>query len=95
MLLRPLAPTLASQTLAATKDWLLQSTPSEREYFKHLLTLLDQNYEDWLSLQHRNMHEFLERSQEQAAPPTLLSATLALSLCLPLDALVSLTLFTC
>ena len=44
---------------------MIQSTPSEREYFKHLLNLLDQNYMDWVALQHKNMRDFLERSQEQ------------------------------
>jgi len=56
---------LAPNALPAAKDWLLESTPSEQEYFKHLLQLLDDNYEDWVALQHKNMQDFLERSQEQ------------------------------
>ena len=59
------AAVLADDVLPAAKDWLLESTPSEREYFKHLLTLLDQNYEDWVALQHKNFKDFLERTQEQ------------------------------
>ena len=56
---------LNPDVVPATKDWLLTSTPSEREYFKHLMQLLDQNYEDWLALEHKNMRDFLERAQEQ------------------------------
>jgi len=56
---------LNADVMPAAKDWLLESTPSEREYFKHLMVLLDQNYEDWVALQHKNMRDFLERAQEQ------------------------------
>ena len=56
---------LNEDVMPATKDWLLKSTPSEREYFKHLMVLLDQNYDDWVALQHKNMRDFLERAQEQ------------------------------
>mmetsp|Transcript_84091 Transcript_84091/g.252136 ORF Transcript_84091/g.252136 Transcript_84091/m.252136 type:complete len:294 (+) Transcript_84091:30-911(+) len=53
------------EIVPATREWLVGSTPSEQEYFRHLLSLLDQNYEDWVALQHKNMQDFLERSQEQ------------------------------
>jgi len=57
---------MAADVLPATKEWLLDaSTPSEREYFKHLLMLLDQNYEDYMALQSKHFSDFLERSQEQ------------------------------
>jgi len=56
---------MAADALPATREWLIESTPSEREYFKHLLNLLDQNYEDYVALQHKNMQDFFERSQEQ------------------------------
>ena len=46
--------------LAGAKDFLRDSTPTEREYFKHLLLLLDENYNDWLERQAKTFREFIE-----------------------------------
>jgi len=53
------------EMIPATREWLEISTPSEREYFHHLLTLLNENYDDYQALQSKHFSDFLERSQEQ------------------------------
>ena len=50
---------LAPNVLPGAKDFLRDSTPTEREYFKHLLMLLDENYQDWLDRQAKTMGEFI------------------------------------
>ena len=51
---------LAPSVQAGAKDFLRDSTATEREYFKHLLLLLDENYQDWLDRQAKTMGEFLK-----------------------------------
>ena len=51
---------LAPSVLAGTRDFLRDSTPTEREYFKHLLILLEENYNGWLDRQAKTTLEFLK-----------------------------------
>lgn len=51
---------LAPNVLPGAKDFLRDSTPTEREYFKHLLKVLDENYQEWLDRQAKTMGEFIK-----------------------------------
>jgi len=55
---------LAPGVVSGAKEFLRKSTQTEREYFKHLLKLLDEHYQDWLDRQAKTFHEFIERTYE-------------------------------
>ena len=59
------ASVLSPAVLHGAKDFLRESTPTEREYFKHLLMLLDENYQDWLDRQAKTFGEFVKTTAER------------------------------
>ena len=58
---------IAPKLLPLAREWIEKSNEKERDYFRGLLVLIDNHYQDWDDRQAKSTREFLSQSASQLA----------------------------